>query len=371
VKQKSIFLLVSHSAIGGAQELWANLADGLRARGHEVGLWALYPAPEGLGTTAAASLGWNYVAPKRPRSITEQVALFRTLVRTLRTREPAIVLSALPAANVFAALAGWLARRAIRNILTHHSPVNTHNRWLNAIDGLTGRLPNVRSIVTVSDAVGASLSRKPRAYRAKQRTIANALPPQVETLLGELAAGMRPERPGRTIMAVGRLAEEKNYPLLIRALAEIEDARLVIIGGGPEEAALKALASEIGVSERVQLLGHRPREEALRLLSTADVFAQTSFFEGHSLALIEAAKLGLPLVVSDVPAQRDGVTAADGQICGILIDPNDASGLAHELRRLLDEPAHATAWAARARRIGAQSHFSTMIRAYENMVVQP
>jgi glycosyltransferase involved in cell wall biosynthesis len=202
------------------------------------------------------------------------------------------------------------------------------------------------------------------AYRRKRRTIHNALPPAVERLIATLVANKGEGRaPGRKIIATGRLVPQKNYPVLIRAAEHLRDAAIEVVGSGPDEAALRGL----DVGSRVRFLGQCTREAALARLAAADVFVQPSLFEGHSLGLIEAAKFGLPLVVSNVPVQIEGVTAGDGTLCGIAVDPHDAVGLAAVLQKLLDDPDHYRYWADRARTLATWSSFETQLAAYRDL----
>ena len=174
------------------------------------------------------------------------------------------------------------------------------NPLLNAVDGWTGSWKNVATVVCVSDAVGASLKGKPRSYLAKRRIIRNALPPRIEAHLAALASKRHHRQAkARRVVATGRLAAQKNYPVLLRAAVHMPDVQVQIVGAGPDEDMLKAMARDLAVTNRVTFLGHRPREETLELLAAGGVFVQPSLFEGHSLALIEAAKLRLPLIVSN------------------------------------------------------------------------
>lgn len=358
----SIIFLVTHTSRGGVQELWENLAEGFRDRGFRSDLLALYPAETAQGRTLS---GWRYVAPRKPTNVRQQVATVRGLARILKEEQPALVVTAMPAANVVAPIAARLAGNGSRVVVTHHSPTDTHHPLLNAVDGFTGSLDTVEAIVSVSDAVAQSLNRKPRRYRAKRRTIHNALPPHVERQLTTLAGPHARRRPnGRTVVAIGRLAAQKNHPMLLRAAVHMPDINVMIIGAGPDEAMLKELAASLGVDQRVSFLGQLPREEALARLAAGDVFAQVSLFEGHSLALIEAAKLGLPLVVSDVPVQIEGTTAADGTRCALVVDPTDDVGLATVVRRLLNDTGHYAQWAARSRQLADGATFDATMAAY-------
>jgi glycosyltransferase involved in cell wall biosynthesis len=275
----------------------------------------------------------------------------------------------MPAANVAASLATRVAGGPTRVITSHHSPVETHSKLLNRIDGIAGTLKSVKTVISVSDVVGTSLDGKPASYRAKRRTIKNALPPRIEALLDDLAARHAPRSArSRTVVATGRLHMQKNYPLLIRAAALMPDVTINIVGNGPDEEALRSLANDLGVQGRVHFLGHRPREEALAILAEGDIFAQVSLFEGHSLGLIEAARLGLPLVVSDVPVQIEGITAADGQSCGLTVGTGDAEALARSITLLLDDSVAYGTWANRARKLGSEATYEAMMAAYEELV---
>lgn len=365
---RSVVFLVSHSSAGGAQEIWANLAEGFAERGYAVTLAALYPLRETV-RESAAHLPWRYIVPKRPSGPISALALLRALVGYIRAERPAMIFTAMPAANVLASLAAQLARTGTRVVTSHHSPVETHNPAINAIDSFAGSLSSVKAVISVSDTVAASLDRKPSSYRNRRATIHNALPPRIEAHIATLAS-QRSTRTacGRSVIATGRLAKQKNYPLLLRAAAHMPDVTLTIVGNGPEEDSLRDLAAQLGVTDRVAFLGHLPREEALSVLADGDIFAQVSLFEGHSLALVEAAKLGLPLVVSDVPVQIEGITASDGTRCGTAIGAQDAEGLAAAIRGLLDDPQKYDDMAARSAMLGAEASYVNMLNRYEALV---
>jgi glycosyltransferase involved in cell wall biosynthesis len=364
---RRIVLLVSHSISGGAQEIWANLAEGLRARGHQVMLAALYPGgspPQELAPPAT----WTYAVPERPASLGAKLAMIRDLARLFDGFEADIVFTALPAANVLAPVAATLARSRVRVVTSHHSPSETYNRALDLVDGLTGSLSSVAHIVGVSEAVRRTHQGKPAAYRGKLTTIKNALPPDVEARIARLAEARLGRRIGRQVVAIGRLAEQKNYPVLIRAAVHMPDVVVRIVGDGSEGPALKTLAAELGVTDRVQFLGFHPRTETLEILAGGDVFVQPSLFEGHSLALIEAAKLGMPLVVSDAQVQIEGVTAPDGALCGVVVGLHDDRSLAREILRLLDDPVHYAAAVSQATALGAAATYDAMITSYEQLM---
>jgi glycosyltransferase involved in cell wall biosynthesis len=361
---------LTHTEPAGAQQLWADLAMGFAARGHAVSLAAVYPHAKG-SLELTGSLTWDLALARPPSSKAAGHEAVRGVFRILQAARPDVVFTALPAANVLFAATNLVRWRPCRLFLSHHSPVETHSRVLDGLDSLIARAGTVRKVICVSQAVRASLLHKPRAYRAKATVIKNALPLWVERHIGGLNLGAedRASRPGRKIVACGRLAPQKNFPVLIRSLAALEDASLEIVGGGPDEGALRALVASLGLERRVTLLGVRSREETLAIVSQADIFAQPSLFEGHSLALVEAAKLGLPLVVSSVPSQVEGATRRDGTLCALTHEPDDHVGLAHCLARLLDDKAMRAAYRSLAETLADEIHFADMLDAYEQLAL--
>jgi glycosyltransferase involved in cell wall biosynthesis len=117
------------------------------------------------------------------------------------------------------------------------------------------------------------------------------------------------------ILFVGRLHDaQKRVSDVLKALWLLpEDWRLTVVGGGPDEAALRRLANELGVSERVSFEGFVGDSRRLRdLYRRADVVAMPSSYEGLPMVLLEAMSCGTPVVGSQIPAiagvVRDGET---------------------------------------------------------------
>ena len=130
---------------------------------------------------------------------------------------------------------------------------------------------------------------------------------------------------------VGRLAPEKGLDTLIDAWPSVRarypDARLILIGEGPERAALearvKALGLTLGPGQAVELPGASP--DATAALRDADLFVLPSREEGMSIALLEAMALGIPLVASSIPGNRRLVSDFKH---GRLAPPDDPEALA-------------------------------------------
>ncbi|MGW8281583.1 glycosyltransferase (plasmid) [Sphingomonas aurantiaca] len=174
-ENEAIHFAITHSTrVGGLRKLPDDIADGLRARGHLVGRFVLYPPadPEAEGVDRVV---WYHVVPKRPRTPLTAIRMIAGLVRYLQRTRPAAIVWSMPAANVQLQTAVTIARVPTRVFLSHHSPPPTHNCWLDRIDGWAECLACVAGAVSVSDALGATLAHKRDGYRAKTLTIYNAL----------------------------------------------------------------------------------------------------------------------------------------------------------------------------------------------------
>lgn len=172
-------------------------------------------------------------------------------------------------------------------------------------------------------------------------------------------------RPPRTVLFLGRLDAQKGVDTLIaawvRIARDLPGVTLAIGGHGPEAAALRALAANAAVADRVRFLGVVPDpEEHLR---TADAFVLPSLFEGLPNALLEAMATGLPCVATAIGGTTD--VATDGRDA-LLVPPADAAALATALRRVLTDADLAEGLGAAARRRAAD-HFSLdrMVARYE------
>lgn len=103
------------------------------------------------------------------------------------------------------------------------------------------------------------------------------------------------------VLAVGRLKPQKDFPNLLRAFAQVKqqipDARLVILGEGPQRKELESLAHQLGIADSFDLPGFRSNPHAF--IAMADVFVLSSQYEGLPNVLIEALALGKRIVATD------------------------------------------------------------------------
>jgi glycosyltransferase involved in cell wall biosynthesis len=173
----------------------------------------------------------------------------------------------------------------------------------------------------------------------------------------------------RVVLYVGRLAPEKELTSLLNAFAQtvirIPDAMLVLVGEGPEAQHLAQLVQNGGLRDRVLFTGREPMERVISWLRLADVFALVSSVEGLSCSLLEAMAVGLPSVVSAIPANQQLVE--DG-VHGLQVPVRDEQALAAALSQLLLDDRLRAEMALTSRQLAISNYsVDTVMDRYEDL----
>ena len=170
----------------------------------------------------------------------------------------------------------------------------------------------------------------------------------------------------------GRLGPEKNLDFLIHTFAgvaeAVKDVHLLIVGGGPEEEALKKLAAETGAADRIHFFGMVAYERIPQFLAMCDVFVTASVTEVHPLSVIEAMATGLPAL--GIHSVGVGDTIEDGNT-GYLASNNQAAFSAKLTYLCLDRNLrHKMGLAARkaSEKYAVEHAIKTMLAHYEHLV---
>jgi glycosyltransferase involved in cell wall biosynthesis len=125
---------------------------------------------------------------------------------------------------------------------------------------------------------------------------------------------------------------------LPKVFEEVPEARALVIGSGPLELQLKALAQELNLADRIRFLGEIPNHELPKYLNASDLYVSSSLSDGTSLSLLEAFACALPVVVTDVPAILEWVQ--DG-INGLVVPRQSSEELAKAIITLLKDEKYA------------------------------
>lgn len=149
------------------------------------------------------------------------------------------------------------------------------------------------------------------------------------------------EKVHNQILYVGRLVEFKHVDWLIEAFAQVlkklPDAKLKIVGGGPEREKLENLVKKLELDARVTFTGLTPTYEAVtRYYTESEVFVLPSTVEGEAIALKEAMAAGLPLIAMNIPGSGVLSLVKDGEN-GFLLEPGRPELLAEKLIQLLQD----------------------------------
>jgi glycosyltransferase involved in cell wall biosynthesis len=149
----------------------------------------------------------------------------------------------------------------------------------------------------------------------------------------------RPQSFGRTVVAMGRLAVEKGFDVLLRAFSRCvqkhNDWTLIIVGEGNERRFLETLVLELGLSDRVHMPGLV--QNPMPILQGADLFVLSSRYEGFPNALLEAMACGLAVIATDCSSGL-GEIIRDG-VDGVLIPPNDVEAMVSSMTSLMQDEA--------------------------------
>lgn len=149
------------------------------------------------------------------------------------------------------------------------------------------------------------------------------------------------------VVVVSNLIHYKGHEYFLRAwpriVARYPNATASLVGEGPMRPALEQLSRELGIEGSIRFVGSR--QDVTSFLSAADLYVHPSLQEGYSNAILEAMAAGLPVVATRVGGNAEAVL--DGET-GTLVPPADAEALADGVLRILEDPARAARFGARA-----------------------
>ncbi len=330
------------TASGGSARHVAALAAGCRAAGLAVSVLAPPSTLALLGADAGIeTFALNIAGRPRPASDVVTVARLRSRLASWR---PDVVHAHGMRAGAFAVFASTglandrgsapkRTRPPALVVTVHNAPPASARGRL--VYGVLERICARRAdLVLCASADLAARMRNLGAGEVEQFDVPAPVamqptPAEVARARDDVGAGGRP-----IVLAVGRLAPQKGFDVLIEAAARWRHRdpppRTVIAGDGPLNAALRAQASRAQAD--VLLLG--PREDVPALLEIADVVAVPSRWEARALILQEAMRSGKPIVATSAGGTPD-LVGGDG---ALLVPPDDPAGLAVAVTAVLDDP---------------------------------
>lgn len=331
--------------IGGMQNHTASLTRALDARGlTQTVITSRLGGPQGSTRLGRAARVVRVGMPVRRLRQAWAAGALRTLARSgpfdLVHAHQGEDLAALPLA------VGAARRFGVPLVVTLHCSlrhsVPSVGRRLTALRTVGGALEH-RLLAHADAVIALTGTTASRLVGRPHRTV--VIPSGVDTSLfrsaspSPLLAGI----PGPRLMYLGRLAQQKDVPTLVRAFGRLQcPASLVIVGDGPDRPAVDAAVAALprDTQLRVHRFGFRPHAEVPGLLAAADVLALPSIYEEMGSVLAEALQAGVPVVASEVGGIPDVVVPGR---TGLLVPPRDPAALAYALDDLLGSPARLAA----------------------------
>lgn len=331
--------IITSFTAGGAEMLVTNLAEAFAARGNDADVVALSNAGQ----------------------VGNPIEVERVLIDRVRSTGGSACSLALASRNHW-----WRGAEALRRLWGVHPPDIVHAHTVRALPLIALARPGVPVVLTHHNS---RLPFPPSAFRLFDRivsayvaisndcaaTLARHARQPVRIILNAAGSGFMAAAPRRApardplVLAVGTVSLQKDYPTLIRAArplarrlaADGRRVRIRIAGGGPMLDMLRATLAAEDAGDCTELLG--ARSDVRELMRDADVFANTSLWEGFSIAMIEASMSALPVVATNVAGNREMVSEGSN---GLLVPPGDPLAVANALAAVLTDVAGYTALSA-------------------------
>jgi glycosyltransferase involved in cell wall biosynthesis len=346
-------LFYTHGLVdGGGERLWACLASAFKQRGYDVIFAQDFDADDNKHNLDPSipvhTLGRNHL-----------VATHR-LARLLRAEKPDVALAAIGGSNLKLLLASMLSGAPTLSVITYHGEMEWKTGWLSYFSyaGLPLLSRWATRTVAVSDGLRYLLKTQWRAYRPRLVTIFNPV-----FFPSAIAIPSASELAGREnlILSVGRLVPEKDYVTLIRAFARLKtpDARLVILGKGPEQGRIEAEIKKLRLEGRVMLPGYL--KEPWTVYGSAKCFVSSSNSEPFGNVVVEAMAYGLPVVATACSGPHH---ILDHGTYGRIVGIGNAMQLAQAIDATLAQPGDPAVRRARAEEFS----FDARVPAYEDLI---
>jgi glycosyltransferase involved in cell wall biosynthesis len=359
-----VLFVVPSLEVGGTELHLASISGALAVRGWNV---AVYSAAGGPVAELLKAGNVRLILPPRANRLSGtlpgsgayglMVTALHLLGVLLKLRPP-IVHFFLPAAYLIGAPLAIVARIKLR-VMSRRSLNRYQNKshFVAPLEGrlhrwMTALLGNSRSVVKELAEEGASAGQLGLIYNGLTTAhITTASREQTRTLLGIQEATL-------VFVIVANLISYKGHLDLVEAFGRLagripDDWKLLVVGqDGGAAAAVKSLAIERGIADKLAFLGLR--KDVSALLVASDVGLLASHQEGFSNAVIEAMYAGLPMIVTDVGGNAEAVV--DGET-GIVAPPHDPVSFGEAIVRLARDPALRRSYGAAGRR-RVEAHFS-------------
>ena len=325
---RKILFYINTIHFGGAERVMVQLTRRFAGNGYEAVLVTSYPeekeytVPEGVKRICLENEKLSQSKIKR------NITRIRKLRQICKAEKPHAVISFMMEPN-FRSLLATMFFPVKRIVSVRNDP---NREYAGTLGRLVGKL-----LLPVADGcvfqTEDAMEWFPRKLQKKSQIIPNEV---AEEFFKET------KKDGKDIIAVGRLSEQKNHPLLIRAFSKIAeeypDEKLRIYGEGVLRTSLQELIDSLGLTDRILLMG--TTADVPQVLAEGKIFVLSSDYEGMPNCLMEALAVGIPSISTDCPCGGPKMLIQNGEN-GLLVPVGDEDALVDALRALLSDPGYA------------------------------
>lgn len=359
-----LMMVQTQAENAGAQEISRLVGAGLAARGYEV--HHLFFFRRTAGADDLPNL--TFCARERPDGIGGWLRLFGRLHAAMRRVRPDVVLTFQHYGNIVGAPFA-IAGAGARVIANQVSAEGVTNRLIRGVDQLFGLLPLYRAITVNSDDTERSFAGHPAGYRRKIVHVPHGFALKTsDRPRADCRAALGLPDDGVLIGTAARLHHAKRLDAAVRLLPREPGWRLALAGQGPEEGALRRLAADLGVADRVLFLGELPSAGIGLFLRALDLFVFPSAAETFGLAAVEAAASGTPVVANRLPVLHE-VLQSRGRPAALFADADDADAFHAAAATVIGDPVQAAALADAGRELVDRYSLAAMVDAYEALIL--
>lgn len=245
--------------------------------------------------------------------------------------------------------------------------------WPDGVGKLNRLLtPITDAFIGVADSHGEFLRDFEKFPAAKVNVIRNGIDcdrfRHVEGAHSEVRKELGLAESTQLVGIVAALRPEKNHSMLVRAIDRLRDRcpdlHALVIGEGPERSTIEALRDELGLHDRIHLLGNR--SDTPRLLSALDVFSLCSLNEASPVSILEALACQTPVVSTDVGSISESVLEG---VTGCLVPSEDVESFSNKLASMLGDAVQRHAMGVQGRqRVIETGSLASMVDGYDQLI---
>jgi glycosyltransferase involved in cell wall biosynthesis len=374
-KIKVLFFISSLSG-GGAERIMVDILSYIDRTRIEATLVLLYPYDNSPYKKYLPEDVRVVVVERKSDSFFSKIKQFADFIKTVHKEKPRVILSMLTHNNIMAVSVGLIFR--VKIIACEHIILSKFIKtrggekilWFPVSLLVKALYRFADRVIAVSNGIKSDLIEEFNIAAHKIQVIYN---PVDINRITELSS-VPPEHPFcksdvSVVVAIGRLVWQKGFDNLLRAfnlVIQEMDARLIIAGEGPEKESLEQMVKDLGMTDKVFLIGFQ--RNPYQFLSSADVFVLSSNFEGLPMVILEAMACGTPVIATDCRSGPREILQ-NGKL-GFLVPVGDEQALSKGIVTLLKDRALREKFSRLARERTKDFSVDKIIKQYERMIYE-